>query len=385
MPGDAGAPPAWASAETQAALNSPWASGDTTPPPPWATAETSTSAVLPEPGGRSPSPAGSPWASAGSVTPPHDSGGSPHPSVFARGGTPHPSTSSPYAADGSAHNRANSPYISGGSAGLPAASPYASGGSAGLSANSPYAPGGSAGLSVLVAVLVGVVVGVGVWFLIRDSSGGRRAGAGPVVGGTVTGAGAAGSRTGASVGASASADASASASVPRPTGSGTALTPSARPSQGSSGSGYRRTQDPVGYAIDVPVGWTRTEKQGQLAPVVSFDAPEDGRRLQVFRLAEETPAASLDLAENAPGYGFSAQPGYRVLDRTSGTSWAELAYRYDDPDLGPRQVIDHRFEAADGTLYAIRSTGPESLAPTLLRTPLTRALMSFCPTGTECA
>lgn len=313
----AGAPPAWSSAETQAALNSPWASGSTAPPPPWATAETSTSAVL--------------------------------------------------------------PYASGGSAGGLTGAPYAFG-SVGVS----YPSAGAAPhgfrrvvVAVLVAVLVGVAVGVGVWFLIRDTSGGHGTGAGPVVGGAATGTGssAPATRTGPS----------ATATTPRPTGSGTAITPSARSSQDGAASGYRRTQDPVGYTIDVPDGWTRTEKQGQLAPVVSFDAPEDGRRLQVFRLAEDSPAGSLDLAENAPGYGFSGQPGYRVLDRTSGTGWAELAYRYDDSGLGPRQVIDHRFEAADGTLYAIRSTGPESLDPTLLRTPLTRALTSFCPTGTECA
>ncbi|MFF7274505.1 hypothetical protein [Streptomyces griseorubiginosus] len=152
----------------------------------------------------------------------------------------------------------------------------------------------------------------------------------------------------------------------------------------STATGYRRTQDPVGYRVDVPRGWTRTEKQGQAAPVVVYDAPADGRRLQIFRIAEDTPAQSLDLAENDPGYGFARQPGYQVLDRASGTTWAELAYRYDDSDLGARQVVDHRFQAADGTLYAIRATGPAALAPARVREPLTRALASFCPTDTEC-
>lgn len=123
---------------------------------------------------------------------------------------------------------------------------------------------------------------------------------------------------------------------------------------------------------------------GESAPIVVYDAPADGRRLQVFRVAEDTPAQSLGLAENDPGYGFSRRPGYQVIDRASGTTWAELAYRYDDTDLGARQVVDHRFRAADGRLYAIRATGPAALAPALVREPLTRALASFCPADTEC-
>ncbi|MFK4101465.1 hypothetical protein ACI2L1_15550 [Streptomyces sp. NPDC019531] len=199
--------------------------------------------------------------------------------------------------------------------------------------------------ALAVAVLVGVSVGAGVWFLLRDTSLGARSGPGPAP---------------------------------------SVMAPSSASPSASTAAGYRRVQDPVGYTVDVPRGWTRTEKQGRSAPVVVYDAPADGRRLQLFRLAEDTPADSLDLAENDPGYGFARQPGYRVLDRASGTTWAELAYRYDDPDLGARQVVDHRFEAADGTLYAIRATGPASLSPALVREPLTRALASFCPADTEC-
>ncbi|WP_367321241.1 hypothetical protein [Streptomyces sp. HUAS ZL42] len=148
---------------------------------------------------------------------------------------------------------------------------------------------------------------------------------------------------------------------------------------------YRRAQDPLGYTLDVPADWTRRQKQGRLAPLVYYDSPGDGRQLQIFALAEKTPAQSLDLAENDPGYGFSRQPGYRVLDRRSGATWAELSYRYDDEDIGPRQVVDHRFRAADGTLYAIRSSGPAALAPELVRAPLTTVVTSFCPAGGPCS
>jgi hypothetical protein len=145
----------------------------------------------------------------------------------------------------------------------------------------------------------------------------------------------------------------------------------------SPGRGYRHAEDPVGYSLVVPEDWTRRQKQGEKAPVVLYESPDGDRSLQIFALAEDTPADSLDLAENDPGYGFSRQPGYQALARDSAADWSELSYRYDDEDKGPRQVIDHRFEAADGTLYAMRASGPEDLAPELVRGPLTVALESF--------
>ncbi|MER6985020.1 hypothetical protein ABT317_50840, partial [Streptomyces carpinensis] len=156
------------------------------------------------------------------------------------------------------------------------------------------------------------------------------------------------------------------------------------PAPGGAAPGYRRTQDPVGYTVDVPEGWTRRQKQGEKAPVVYYDSPSDGRQLQIFAVTEGTPATSLDLAENDPGYGFARQPGYQVLNRDSGSTWAELTYRYDDRDKGPRQVVDHRFQAADGTLYALRVSGPVTLPADRIRAPLTAALASFCPSGGHC-
>ncbi|MEV0486422.1 hypothetical protein AB0I69_38235 [Streptomyces sp. NPDC050508] len=147
---------------------------------------------------------------------------------------------------------------------------------------------------------------------------------------------------------------------------------------------YRTAHDPTGYTVEVPKGWTRTQRQGAKAPVVTYDSPDGTRRLQIFRISENSPAESLDLAENDPGYGFTRQPGYRVIDRASGPTWAELTYRYDDQDKGARRVIDHRFETADGSLYAIRASGAASLDPALIRAPLTAALGSFCPTGANC-
>ncbi|MDF3148097.1 MULTISPECIES: hypothetical protein [unclassified Streptomyces] len=206
-------------------------------------------------------------------------------------------------------------------------------------------------LVLVTAAVFGAGVGTGVWYVIRDDSHAAATGTTPLP----------------------------SVSVSAPSAATSAAT-----RDSASPPGYRRVQDPVGYTLHVPEDWIRSQRQGEKAPVVRYDAPEDGRSLQIFALAEETAAESLDLAENDPGYGFSTQPGYRAMDRASAAAWSELTYRYDDENKGPRQVIDHRFEAADGTLYAIRAAGPEDLAPALVREPLTAALESFCPAGGGC-
>ncbi|MGW2747562.1 hypothetical protein [Streptomyces sp. NPDC001450] len=208
---------------------------------------------------------------------------------------------------------------------------------------------------VVAMVLVGAGSGFGVWYLGRDRAGSTTPAA---------------SAPGTGVTASASAS-----TTPR--------TPASTPSPASRQlpTGYRLVHDPVGYTLAVPEGWTRRQKQGEKATVVFYDSPSDGRQLQIFELAESTVTESLDLAENDPGYGYSHEPGYQALTRRSGDTWAELSYRYDDPDKGSRRVVDHRFRAPDGTLYAIRSSGPEHLSDARVRAPLTTALASFCPTG----
>ncbi|MER7719522.1 hypothetical protein ABTX99_21690 [Streptomyces flaveolus] len=228
-------------------------------------------------------------------------------------------------------------------------------------------------VALTATAVLGAGVGAGVWALTRDD-GTDRAGDTPATGVTVTGAPTA---------PASDAGPTSAAPAASPDTSATATTASVPP---SAAPGYRRAQDPVGYAITVPEGWRRHEKPGESAAVVTYDSPDGGRQLQIFALVEDTPAASLDLAENATGYGLARQPGYRALTRNSdGDAFSELVYRYDDEDRGPRRVIDHRFRAADGTLYAIRSSGPETLDGALLREPLTTAVDSFCPAGGECA
>ena len=336
--GGGGTTPPWASAQTQTGGGGPgvWppaevgggtpsapAGGST--PPPWASAPTQTGGTLP--------PA---W-----VPPPPGSGHAPVPGPVPSG---YPSPPGPAYAP-----HATPPYTT------PAYAPPA-----------PRRRVGRLLAAAALTVVVGVGAGAGTWYLVRDHGAGT--GAGPV-----TSAG--------SVAVSAStAPSSPASSTPSDTAT---ATPSAS-LLNSPSAGYRRTADPVGYSIDVPQGWSRREEQGKLAPVVYYDAPSDGRQLQIFEVTESTPYDSLTLAETDPGYGFAQQPGFQVVERDHGDTWAELSYRYDDKKKGTRQVIDHRFEAADGTLYAIRSSGPASLDPEQVRAPLRMAVRYFCPTGTEC-
>jgi hypothetical protein len=221
-------------------------------------------------------------------------------------------------------------------------------------------------LALTVVAVLGAGTGVGFWYLTRGNSTGTGAGPTTSVGVTVT---TTPSRT----------------ENPSPTPTPTSTPSASTLASPSPSAGYRRTQDPIGYAVDVPQGWTRRQREGRLAPVVYYDSPGGDRQLQIFQVTETTPYASLQLAENDPGYGFAKQPGYQVLERDRGDTWAELSYCYRDEDKGSRQVIDHRFRAADGTLYAIRSSGPANLDPDLVRSPLATAVSSFCPAEAECS
>ncbi|MER7192565.1 hypothetical protein [Streptomyces flaveolus] len=367
-------PPAWASAQTRTSLTPPPGLPSAAPPPQWTPAPTPPPGT-PDAGGATPTapdaadptPAGpapvAPWAP-NSAAPVPAASWAPAPAGPPPAGPWVPDPAGPPPA---APGAPPSPWTYGPQP-ASTAPPY-----------QPPPPGPGAGSGpglrrVLVALtataVLGAGVGAGVWALTRDD-GADRAGGTPATGVTVTNA--------PTAPASDTAPASAAPAASPATSATASVSPSAAP-------GYRHAQDPVGYAITVPEGWRRHEKQGESAAVVTYDSPDGGRQLQIFALVEETPAASLDLAENATGYGFARQPGYRALTRSSGgDAFSELVYRYEDEHRGPRQVIDHRFRAADGTLYAIRSSGPETLDGALLREPLTTAVDSFCPAGGECA
>ncbi|MCX4988957.1 MULTISPECIES: hypothetical protein [unclassified Streptomyces] len=141
--------------------------------------------------------------------------------------------------------------------------------------------------------------------------------------------------------------------------------------------GYSRAVDPLGYTVDVPDGWAREEKQGKLAPVVTYTAPDGNRRLLVFEIMEPSAAESSAQAESIA----QGAKDYQYLDRRTGTGWTEFSYSYYDKRYGATQTVDHRFQAADGTPYAVVASGPTG---TDLTEQLTTAVNSFCPTGFDC-
>lgn len=325
----------------------PWAGGEPDAAPPWASAQTQTS----------PSPP--PWADRAAAD---RRRGDPAPPSADRQRSPYgdvPPPPHPWASSGAHADDPLAPLPPPARPPVPAWTPPPT-----APAYAPPAPAprrATGRLAALVAVMVLVAAGsfLGVRYLGRDHHDGT---------GTESGARSGSSATGPAAG------------TPPPA----STAPASAPASPSVPEGYRLAHDPVGYTLDVPEGWKRRQKQGEKAAVVFYDSPSDGRQLQIFELSESSPAESLDLAENDSVYGYSHQPGYAAHDRTSGDTWSELTYRYDDADKGARQVIDHRFGAAGGKLFAIRSSGPESLPADLVRAPLTTAVSSFCPTGAKC-
>ncbi|MFF4548964.1 hypothetical protein [Streptomyces sp. NPDC001435] len=315
-----------------------WSAPEPDSPPPWASAQTRTASAPPPPP--------PPWASAETQV------GTPAPPFHTPPQMPPPAQPQPQQPHQPLQPQAWAPSVP--------APPYTT---------QPGAPRSGPGRVLLVLTVIVVAAGsaLGVWFLNRDNGTGSEASP----------------STSVSAGAS-----TPGTSLPSQTPESPQETPQETPSASTLASppaaGYRTARDPVGYTLNVPDGWTRRQKQGEKAVVVFYDSPSDGRQLQIFELSESTPAESLDLAENDSTYGYSSQPGYQAGDRTSGDTWVELSYRYDDKDKGARQVIDHRFKAADGTLYAIRSSGPEELSSDQIRDPLAAAVTSFCPTNSQC-
>ncbi|MDX3549716.1 hypothetical protein PV729_46420 [Streptomyces europaeiscabiei] len=130
---------------------------------------------------------------------------------------------------------------------------------------------------------------------------------------------------------------------------------------------------------------------------MTYDSPDGSRILQLFLVSEGSPAESMDLVENE-NYGFARLPGYRALDRSAADddSYSEVVYRFDgEGDLGPRQVIDHRFRTPGDKIYhrfrtpgdkiyGVRLSAPESTPLDELREPVTTVVTSLCPTGATC-
>lgn len=153
--------------------------------------------------------------------------------------------------------------------------------------------------------------------------------------------------------------------------------------QGVTPGGYERVEDDAGWTVDVPEGWDRKAQEWEnRATVVNYVSPEGDRRLQVFWVEDESPYASVRLADKelqarVPEYeqiSLQALPG----------GAARIEYSYEAGESGEtRHVVDHRFEAADGEYYAVAAAGPAG-DDSDQEGPVAAALASFCPDDAEC-
>lgn len=152
--------------------------------------------------------------------------------------------------------------------------------------------------------------------------------------------------------------------------------------------GWMLNEDPEGFSVAVPEDWDRrTEGRESGSDVVFYEQPGGARQLQIFWVEDSDPYASLELAEkNAEKLKDYERESLDRLDSGEGRSAARLEYTYDSEDHGgPRHVIDHRFEAEDGELYAVIAYGQtEEGDPGEEKELLEEAVKFFCPSGAEC-
>ncbi|MEV7278496.1 serine/arginine repetitive matrix protein 2 [Streptomyces sp. NPDC093111] len=137
--------------------------------------------------------------------------------------------------------------------------------------------------------------------------------------------------------------------------------------------GFRAVEDPEGFVIAVPEGWSRTSsKEG-----VFYHSPDGKSLFQIFTLAapDTTPYESLQQTSRT----LAGNPGYAEisLERTGEGDTAELVYAYDRQE-GRRKVVDRAFTGTDGRQHAILVAGPETDWPKQ-REDLTIALQFFRP------
>ncbi|MFI5700310.1 hypothetical protein ACIA78_09725 [Streptomyces xanthochromogenes] len=217
-------------------------------------------------------------------------------------------------------------------------------------------------VAVVVALVVVAVAGAaGGWFLTRGGSGHPKAAASPSAppAGTPqrTGDG------GPAASPSASASASPSATVP---------------------AGFQLVQDPRGFRLYVPKGWTR---QDQGAKGVFYNSSDGARLIQVYPVSEAG-LSPYDALKQTSGE-LAKNPGYQEISLANdaavpgGTQAARLVYAYDNQQLGHRrQVVDYAFLTPGGEHYAVLSAAPANAWPEQEGT-LKTALSVFC-SGANC-
>ncbi|MEU5956928.1 hypothetical protein [Streptomyces sp. NPDC047525] len=153
---------------------------------------------------------------------------------------------------------------------------------------------------------------------------------------------------------------------------------------------YEEVFDQEGFRLAVPRGWVRDlVEPTEGFNVVNYRSPQGDRRLQVYRVGESSPYESLRtwLDETPMPGGFDQlAPVERTDD--DGRPAARLDYVADkfkgEPDIGTWHVIDHRFEAVDGELYALAVYGSDADGRDDEEEFMSTALSWFCPPDEIC-
>ncbi|MFE6284990.1 hypothetical protein [Streptomyces sp. NPDC057877] len=154
--------------------------------------------------------------------------------------------------------------------------------------------------------------------------------------------------------------------------------------------GYELYDDAEGFTVARPLGWTREAIDSQYGmDVVNYRSADGERRLQVFEVAETSPEESFELflSDETPKADGFEELSLERLDDGDYTG-SRLEYLADaikgEPDIGPWHVVDERFEAADGKLYALAAYGPDADGRDDERELLRTALDHFCPPYHPC-
>ncbi len=169
---------------------------------------------------------------------------------------------------------------------------------------------------------------------------------------------------------------------PSPSPSPSASTPELPP-------GYRSFDDPEGFRIAYPDGWTRSTVASTYGiDVVNYRSGDGEHRLQVYQVTEPTPAASFELylSDQTPKPDGFRKLGLQTLD-DGGFTGTRLEYTADslkgEPDIGTWHVYDERFVASDGAIYAIAAYGPDADGHADELELLATAVTWFCPQASK--
>ncbi|MGC9438801.1 hypothetical protein [Streptomyces sp. WG5] len=154
--------------------------------------------------------------------------------------------------------------------------------------------------------------------------------------------------------------------------------------------GYRLHTDPEGFTLARPVGWVRDAVPSKYGiDVVNYRSPDGARRLQVYQVEEASPDASFEVFLSD---GTAKADGFRKLSLETlddgDFTGSRLEYLADslrgEPDVGTWHVVDERFVAADGEVYAVTAYGADADGREDERAMLRTALGHFCPPSTAC-